>query len=45
MALRSVRRELSVAVYAGSLATCVMFSAVLGRGPIEQVYCVAAGMG
>ncbi|XP_026277163.1 uncharacterized MFS-type transporter C09D4.1-like [Frankliniella occidentalis] len=38
-------KELCVAVYAGSLATCVMYTVVLGRSSIDMVYWAAAGMG
>lgn len=38
-------KELSVFVYAGSLATCVMYTLVLSRGSIDMVYWAAAAMG
>ncbi|KAK3916119.1 Feline leukemia virus subgroup C receptor-related protein 2 [Frankliniella fusca] len=38
-------KELCVAVYAGSLATCVMYTVVLSRSSIGMVYWAAAGMG
>lgn len=38
-------RGLSVAVYAGSLVTCVLYTVFLSRGSIEGVYWTVAGMG
>ncbi|XP_034255016.1 feline leukemia virus subgroup C receptor-related protein 2-like [Thrips palmi] len=38
-------KELSVALYAGSLATCVLYTVTLSKGSMHAVYWVSAAMG